>query len=78
MQVENHVYENTQLSPLTILFYLVVVDENIVLELQTLNSYTLFWAYTTFHKQALPSTYICTQNKNRKVHSWTADMETKK
>lgn len=42
MQVENHVYENTQLSPLTILFYLVVVDENIVLELQTLNSYTLF------------------------------------
>lgn len=42
LQVENHVYENKHLSPLTLLFYLVVVDENIVLELQTLNSYILF------------------------------------
>lgn len=42
LQVENHVYENKQLSPLTLLFYLVVADENIVLELQTLNTYTLF------------------------------------
>ena len=52
LQVENHVYENKQLSPLTHLFYLVVVVENIVLELQTLNTYTLF-ELTLFRKQAV-------------------------
>lgn len=62
-QVENRVYENKQVSPLTLLFYLVVVDENIVLELQTLNSYTLFEVTLFFHKQAFPSTYICKQTK---------------
>lgn len=39
---ENHVYEIKPLPPLTRVFYLVVADENIVLELQTLNCYILF------------------------------------
>lgn len=54
LRVENHVYENKQLSPLTLLFYLVVVDENIVLELQTLNTYTLFELTLFFTNKPFP------------------------
>ena len=54
LQVENHVYENKQLFPLTLLFYLVVVDENIVLELQTLNTYIPFELTLCFTNKSFP------------------------
>lgn len=64
-QVEDHVNENKQLPPLTILFSS-SWWEHCTWIANTKYLHT-FWAYAMFHKQAFVSTYVCKQTKIEKT-----------